>query len=212
MNKHLSLLFVASVFFLASCRQKGINIYESDPTSALTEKINSQLKPDMKITNIRLDQAPSKAPFTDIMGSATVESLDSKNLTTGIDINLVDGKTKDVSASYNIKNKAQQLFNDTLVGNTTESWGTVNDIDYSNIKSNLEKAGRMITSEGFENAGTDHYTIRLSEDKDKVVHEFTLNAKNKNATSLQGKRIVTNYFQIDFEADHNGNVKMLDSK
>ncbi len=198
---------------LVGCGTKGIDIYESDPKAALDAAVGPNLKADWNIMELRLDQAPGEAPFTDVMAKASLTRIDANEVESAVEVSLVDKTAKEVSdpgvATRNTMRKMRGAAGgDFAAGN----YGKASDIDFSRVRANLEVAGNMITKEGFDNAGTDHYVIRLNQDKSKIQHRFTLNAKNKNATSLQGKRIVTNYFQVDFVADREGNVTMLDSK
>jgi len=82
------------------------------------------------------------------------------------------------------------------------------DLDLSHIASNIGKAARNIEAEDYAFSGLGVYTIIPNTDRNKTVHEFSIQSRLDSKTKLKGGKMVTEteYYDIPFVADGEGNI------
>ncbi len=82
----------------------------------------------------------------------------------------------------------------------------IKDIDLANVLPNILKAKEML-GDDVGNIYIKHYTVKAEPETNAITARFNLQFTPKeNATSLEGKNIVTNYYEADFEVNANGEV------
>lgn len=82
----------------------------------------------------------------------------------------------------------------------------VHDYDYSIVASNVAVAGKKVVDAGYVYSGVGTYSIHFYEDPDMDVHSFTILSKIENSAKIQGRNIVTEYYEIPCSADSKGLV------
>jgi len=201
----LSLLFLLCVLLgFCSCDSNlGVNIYDKEQLATLPAKINKYVKPDMQVTELTFMPTSAKH-FTDIMESVSITYVDPANpqRLKEMKIDLAGDKMEDSKEVF--LNRSEFLLKKEL-----EKAASIKNLDYIVIYTNLEKAARQVSAQELDNAGTHSYSIGMDKDPALVKHHMVLNGKpKKGATSLQGRRLVTNYYELPFTADAKGNVTM----
>ena len=98
---------------------------------------------------------------------------------------------------------------------TVEDGVKLSEIDFSKIAANIQKAKDIFESDsvGLSFSGIGGYDIKMNKDPQKIIHKFSLQSKGdtKMTTTSNGRLATeTEYYELNFEADSEGEVKLLD--
>ena len=86
----------------------------------------------------------------------------------------------------------------------------ISDIDTDKIIANIDKA-LTIMGEDVATHQLRNYTINVDPKTNAITSNFELHVTQKGeGTSIEGRNIVTNFYEANFEADAEGNVEMTD--
>jgi len=80
----------------------------------------------------------------------------------------------------------------------------INDYDFSIIYSNVGKAAQQVIDAGAKYSGVGTYSITFNSDPTKDKHSFSI--LSSAGSSVQGRNLVTEYYEHEAEADAEGNV------
>ncbi|WP_117880793.1 hypothetical protein [Aureibaculum luteum] len=86
----------------------------------------------------------------------------------------------------------------------------ISDIDTDKIIANIDKALTLM-GEDVDTHQLRNYTINVDPKTNAITSDFELHVTQKGeGTSIEGRNIVTNFYEANFEADAEGNVVMTD--
>lgn len=83
----------------------------------------------------------------------------------------------------------------------------ISDLDIEFVANNLLKAKTIVDDE-FEYIYLKSYTIDVDPKSNKLSSRFKIQGTKKNSTKTQGRRVTTDYYDVEFEADSEGNVEV----
>ena len=185
--------FALMVLSLTSCGG-GLKLDNFDNAAALNDVIAKNLKADANVTSIRIQ--PITTYLSTEVSSIDIHSTaaDGKKYLTQIFLEpareTVEKELEDKTSSYS-RSKA-------------DPGRSINDYDFTVVLSNISNAAQQIIDAGMTYSGVGPYKINFSSDPAKDKHSFSI--LSKIGTSTQGRNIVTEYYEIDAEADAESNV------
>jgi len=84
----------------------------------------------------------------------------------------------------------------------------INDIDFTLVEKNINEAKKIIPAEYINHSV---YTYKIEFEDNKRADSFTINTLLKGESDhMEGRNIVTNYYEFLFEVDENGAVVMVE--
>ena len=184
--------FALMVLSLTSCG--GIKLDNYDNAAALNDVIAKNLKADANVTAINIQ--PVSSYLSTEVSSIHIYSTtaDGKKHLTQIFLEpareTIDKELEDRTSSYS-KSKA-------------DPGRPINDYDFMVAFTNISNAAQQVIDAGMTYSGVGSYNIKFSSDPAKDKHSFSI--LSKAGTSTRGRNIVTEYYEIDAEADAEGNV------
>lgn len=186
-------------FIFTSC-SGNIDLTKEEDSKKISEAINKDLKEDAKATSVML-------------------SILSNGFSTECDMIIVYYKTPED------ENRQLTLFPSGKAENSDEEskfkvsevripgraepakkGRAIKDYDFSVVSKNIAKAAEQVIAKGHEYSGLGTYTITYFEDATLDKHTFSILSKVENSTKIQGRSIVTEYYEFDCKADAAGNV------
>ena len=183
--------FALMALLFTSC-WGGLKLDNYDNAAKLNDVIAKNLKADANVTSIRIQ------PITSYL-STEVSSIDIHSTT-------ADGKKYSTQIYLEPARETveKEVENRSSSRSKADLGRPINDYDFMTVFTNISNAAQQIIDAGLTYSGVGPYTIRFSTDPAKDKHSFSI--LSKAGTSTQGRNIVTEYYEIEAEADGEGNV------
>lgn len=212
----LTFALSALVFLFTSCG-KSVVINDAESIKSLTTTLNEHLKSDDKVSRIYI--TCSSASFTGWnIQAVNIDYTNDKNEKRELYLPFEAAGDKrdrpatttvggvDVSA---IMAQAKQLTGQEQTPSKVAS-RTIADYDYTQIAKNIQKSIELAQEAGaITMSGLENYSVTFYENPADDEHFWTIMSKASD-TKLEGRKIVTEYYQLMFKADGTGKVTMID--
>jgi len=195
------LTFAAVVTILSSCEMmSNINLTDAESSNTLLrKKLEKHIDPESVIFNLYLGSASDFSVKMDIVSVVFMAPGSDEIKTYAITVagNQDPRETKTIS-SYQKR--------------TRESGILLKDMDFSKIASNVNEAAGILAEEDMPFDGVGGYHIEIDGDLANTIHKFSLQSKEGTELGTKGNKaaIVTNYYELDFVADAEGNVEYVE--
>ena len=195
-TKTLSSLIILLSLFFVSCSGDKLSLSSPEDISKIKSIVLEKFDEDLEIYSLSLSS------FKELNGEFQYAEVDY----------LKDGKS--YSRLYNAYPGIKPKLEDEKMGN--ESFQTpfhlkskqgkvkLKDISFEKIPEQATKAFELINEE-FDNYVLHSYDIDSKTNKISAIMQFHC-TPNEGLTGIQGRNIVTNYYEINFDVDQNGTV------
>ena len=188
--------FALTVLLLTSC-SGGIKLDNFDDAAALNKVIADNLKADSKVTSVDI-RAVSQYLSTEVSSIQIYQTTaDEKRYLTHVFLE-PQQETTDKELEYKESTLPASMKSKKDPGRS------ITDYDFTVAFTNISTAAQQVIDSGMTYSGVGSYKITFSEDPSKDKHEFSI--LSKTGTSTQGRRIVTEYYELEATADAEGNV------
>ncbi|MCD7973913.1 MAG: hypothetical protein LUG18_14850 [Candidatus Azobacteroides sp.] len=195
--KNLLLGLFSVLVLMSSCSQ--IFPPDIDSDEALDEVINALNEVDKDTYKIKYAKVTEKEKLSSEFGMLYISLQD------------MEGKEYSQNIFYNMPTDGGEIKEDLIQSKKKKDVKPldIDAINKENIRKYIEEAKGMIP-EGysFKSMGG----IEFNSDKEgNLIYKLTLNAtEDGNSTKVQGRNIVTEYYEFTYDVDKDGNVTMKD--
>lgn len=190
--KKINLILVSILSMtLFSCGGGAPNINEKEGIAEVKELMKDQFGGDREVYGFTLmttDHLTSEL----LMASVNYE----KEEQTYSQAYLLNTKTLNDATKNRFKNRSDKQIK-------------ISDLDFELISTKYDEAVKLIEKEGEMEDYTLHSWIGRIGKSGKMEASFTIEATKKGeGTSLEGRNVVTNYYEFEFEVDGDGNLQV----
>ena len=183
-------VFILLTFLFTSCGG-SIKLDQPDTVGTLTKKITDNLKPNTTVTEI--DLHPVHNTLTTEVSAIVIRYTTEEGQRRYTHVYITESFDPQ-DKEYNVPQK--DLGRD------------IKDYDFSIVYSNIAKAAQKVIDAGNTYSGVGLYRIKFNSDPSKDEHTFSI--QSKSGSSVQGRNLVTEYYEYDSKADAEGNVTVKD--
>ena len=181
---------------LTSCGSSTVKLDNPEHIERLNSAIRKELKADVKVSAISLSTV-SNILSTEVSAIYIYyRDADDKQMITIVRLN------PDMETIVKENNVQRGSKPNQDIGRD------VSDYDFSVAFSNIANAAQQVLDAGMPYNGLGDYKIDFSADPNKDKHSFSI--LSKDGTSVQGRNIVTEYYEFKAKADAAGNVTVED--
>lgn len=217
-----TILSVLSILF-SSCGQ-SVTVNDTESMATLGAIVKEHLEADVRVKRIFISCSTSsytgwgiqsisfnytnangehRELFLPIEGTGNKSDRPSKTPAGKVDVSAIISHAQGISGQ-----KQETATQDTTTPKVTAT-RVISDYDYSQIAKNIQESMKMAHEAGAPATGVNTYSISLYSDPARDEHSWTLMSKASD-TKLEGRKMVTEYYQLQFAADGNGKVTMVD--
>ena len=202
----LSICTLLSIIFLASCGGverivggDGPEISNQEGLAKVKKLIEESFGPEKEVFSLSIG---TKDHLTSEFGSASVGYLDN-GLQYSHDYNVVFGDGQELQEPKMASKSFQKpFFLKKLQGKVK-----VKDFNYDQLLNKYQEAINMIPQE-FESFELHEWKYEVN-NQNKITAKFVIEGTKKGEkTSLQGRQMVTNYYQFSFKMDESGKLSL----
>ena len=165
----------------------SIKLDQPDTLGTLTKEITDNLKSNATITEI--DLHPIHNTLTTEVSSIVIRYKTAEGESRSTHVYITE--------SFDPQDKEYK-------GSQKDPGRDIKDYDFSIVYSNIAKAAQKVIDAGNTYSGVGLYRIKFNSDPSKDEHTFSI--QSKSGSSVQGRNIVTEYYEYDSKADAEGNV------
>ena len=204
MKKTIITLLAGTTLLLTSCGdvfEGGWNINNSEGIKELKTEFLENFDGEKEVNEFAIT---AKDHMTSEFGKAKI-----KYLTDGVAYeqsykdNINSGKTLEDEA------KISNAFQTDFFIKQMKGKVKIKDLDFASIATKFNEACTTIPAE-FENFTLYNWTFEANK-KDEITSSFTIEASKKGeGTSVQGRNIVTNYYEFNFGVNKEGELEIKD--
>ncbi len=199
------LIILLSVFTITSCgKNEKINLTTDEGLIKLKELVIEQFGEDLEIYSFSMS---SKEDLSDDLGGMTISYFKEDG---EIYSNTYNAVVYGEESNLEGEKKKEQITKIRAKWNTPEGNGKIKlkNLSFENIIPNIRKAMEILG----DNVGTAYiknYEIKAEPKTNAIISNFKLQfTPLKNATHLEGKRIITEYREAYFQVNANGDVNL----
>ncbi|MCL5244545.1 hypothetical protein M4I21_01915 [Cellulophaga sp. 20_2_10] len=201
---------IASVFMLVlitSCggsSEETIRISTPEGLAKAKELMVSSFGPDLEIYKLRLNSAEDLS--SDLGTLAISYHKDGKLYT-----RTYNSKTDYKEAALGEEELQSKNFQSAFFIKNAQGKLKVSDIDVTAIMANIDKAVALVSEEiEVKNYQVRNYYLSVDSKTNKVTADFELHVTKPDNKSVEGRNIVTNFYEVKFSSDEEGNVTIKD--
>lgn len=201
---------IASVFMLVlitSCGGSGeetIRISTPEGLAKAKELMVSSFGPDLEIHKLRLN---SSEDLSSDLGSIEVNYLKDGKLYT----RTYKSKTNYTETILEDEELRSKNFQSEFFIKNAQGKLKISDIDVNAIMANIDKAVTLVSEEiEVKNYQVRNYYLSVDPKTNKVTADFELHVTKPDNKSIEGRNIVTNFYEVNFSSDEEGNVAIED--
>lgn len=201
---------VLVICFLTLSCSETISFLENSQLADLNSKVNEYVQSNDKVEDITLLGTTTTSVGFDIE-ALSINYLNEANERRKVYVPL--SGSSEARDDVNRVNSVDILLK-TKEGNKLQKGRSISKYDFTIIKTNIDDAIAQAKEAGYTVEGINSYTIVFYDDASFDRHSFSLLSKVEDSTRLQGRRIVTEYYELTCSVSEDGSVKVegLDKK
>ena len=204
MKNLLKITSICLVFTLFSCGGSDApQMNTKDGLEKIKTIANEKFGSDMEVYSMTIY---SQEDLNSSLGLVTIKYIkDGKRYS-----RMYSEKTAHTEANLQDEKADSDSFQKKLFLDKAQGKMKISDIDTDKIIANIDKA-LTIMGEDVATHQLRNYTINVDPKTNAITSNFELHVTQKGeGTSIEGRNIVTNFYEANFEADAEGNVEMTD--
>ena len=204
MKNLLKITSICLVFTLFSCGGSDApQMNTKDGLEKIKTIANEKFGSDMEVYSMTIY---SQEDLNSSLGLVTIKYIkDGKRYS-----RMYSEKTAHTEAKLQDEKADSDSFQKKLFLDKAQGKMKISDIDTDKIIANIDKA-LTIMGEDVATHQLRNYTINVDPKTNAITSNFELHVTQKGeGTSIEGRNIVTNFYEANFEADAEGNVEMTD--
>ncbi|QCX38895.1 hypothetical protein FF125_10780 [Aureibaculum algae] len=204
MKNLLKITSICLVFTLFSCGGSDApQMNTKDGLEKIKTIANEKFGSDMEVYSMTIY---SQEDLNSSLGLVTIKYIkDGKRYS-----RMYSEKTAHTEAKLQDEKADSDSFQKKLFLDKAQGKMKISDIDTDKIIANIDKALTII-GEDVATHQLRNYTINVDPKTNAITSNFELHVtQTGEGTSIEGRNIVTNFYEANFEADAEGNVEMTD--
>lgn len=206
MKNTLKITFILVMLLITSCSsdKDTIRISTLEGLQAAKQLAITSFGADLEVYRFELY---SKEDLNSDLGSITIKYLKdgklfSRRYTT---------KTNYVEATLEDEKLLNDAFQKKIHIKNTQGKLKISDLDVDAMFSNVNKGVVLIEEEmEIDNYQVREYYVEADSKTNKVSSDFEIHVTEPNNETIEGRNIVTNFYEVEFKADENGEITIKD--
>ncbi|MBJ2174492.1 hypothetical protein JBL43_09605 [Aureibaculum sp. A20] len=204
MKNLLKITSICLVFTLFSCGGSDApQMNTKDGLEKIKTIANEKFGSDMEVYSMTIY---SQEDLNSSLGLVTIKYIkDGKRFS-----RMYSEKTEHTEAKLQDEKADSDSFQKKMFLDKAQGKMKIGDIDTDKIIANIDKA-LTIMGDDVDTHQLRKYTLNVDPKTNAITCDFELHVTQKGeGTSIEGRNIVTNFYEANFEADAEGNVVMTD--
>lgn len=206
MKNTLKITFILVMLLITSCSsdKDTIRISTLEGLQAAKQLAITSFGADLEVYRFELY---SKEDLNSDLGSITIKYLKdgklfSRRYTT---------KTNYVEATLEDEKLLNDAFQKKIHIKNAQGKLKISDLDVDAMFSNVNKGVVLIEEEmEIDNYQVREYYVEADSKTNKVFSDFEIHVTEPNNETIEGRNIVTNFYEVEFKADENGEITIED--
>lgn len=206
MKNTLKITFILVMLLITSCGsdKDTIRISTLEGLQAAKQLAITSFGADLEVYRFELY---SKEDLNSDLGSITIKYLKdgklfSRRYTT---------KTNYVEATLEDEKLLNDAFQKKIHIKNAQGKLKISDLDVDAMFSNVNKGVVLIEEEmEIDNYQVREYYVEADSKTNKVSSDFEIHVTEPNNETIEGRNIVTNFYEVEFKADENGEITIKD--
>ncbi|MDO6492497.1 MULTISPECIES: hypothetical protein [unclassified Cellulophaga] len=206
MKNTLKITFILIMLAITSCGsdKDTIRISTLEGLQAAKQLAITSFGADLEVYRFELY---SKEDLNSDLGSITIKYLKDGKLYS----RRYATKTSHVEATLEDEEALSDTFQKNFYIKNAQGKLKISDIDVDAMFSNINKGVVLIEDEmEIDNYQVRKYYIEANSKTNKVSSDFEIHVTEPNNETIEGRNIVTNFYEVEFEADENGELTIKD--